>query len=228
MPFTLIVVGVAVVVSWLRGGRLRRVGQADLAHAWLLFAGLGVQVVADILGPQGVVAPGVVYVLLLASQLGVLGWVALNWHRPGMVLVFVGFLMNAVVIGANGGMPVDPEAIRAIGLAGVHVDPGKHVAMAADTVLPWLGDRYPLAPIKTIISLGDMVLAAGLLPLVHHLMTFRTPVERRGGVRPDARAAPRPAPAADPQPALFASRDDAPQLVGPVGVDLDQDASRSR
>ncbi len=195
MPFTLLAVGLAVAVSYVRGGRLRRIAQADLDRSWLLFVGLCLQAVADVIGPRGGLGSGPVYGLVLASQVLVLAWLAFNWYRPGMALVFVGFLMNALVIGANGGMPVDPAAIRAIGLGGVQVEPGRHVAMEAGTVLPWLADRYPIAPIRTIVSLGDMVLAAGLLPLVHHLMTFRPAAERRGGRRsertPDAAPAAR-------------------------------------
>lgn len=183
MPFTLLVVGAAVAVSYLRGGRLQHAAHADLQGSWMLFTGLAIQLLVDLAAGRDLLAGAASYVPLLVSQVLVLAWIARNWSRPGMGLVFLGFLCNAVVIAANGAMPVDPDAIRAIGLEGARVPPGKHVLMGPDTHLDWLADRYPLAPIRTIISIGDILLAAGLIPLVHHLLTYRPAPQRRGGAR---------------------------------------------
>ncbi|MDX1621820.1 MAG: DUF5317 domain-containing protein [Nitriliruptorales bacterium] len=184
MPLALVTLGAAVIVGYLRGGRLSRIAEADLRSNWLLFAGFGCQVLLDLLAGRGIVGEGVAgYGLILASHLGVLAWVGLNWWRPGMGLVFTGFAMNAVVIAANGAMPVDPDAITALGIGEVAVPAGKHVLMTGDTRLAWLGDTIPLPILRTIVSWGDIVLAAGLIPLLHHLMTFRPAAERRGGAR---------------------------------------------
>ena len=188
MPLTLLVVGAAVIVSYLRGGRLSRIADADLRWSTLLFVGLFLQLGVDRAAGAGWIGEGEGYLALLASQVLVLVWVAVNWWRPGMLLVFLGLLLNAVVIGANGAMPVDPDAITAIGLHGAEVPPGKHVLMTDETRFPYLADTWPLPPLRTIISVGDIVLAAGLVPLVHHLMTYRTALERRGGRRRGAGA----------------------------------------
>jgi hypothetical protein len=183
VPLPLVVVGAGLLVSYLRGGRLSRIAEADLRWSWLLFAGLGLQIVVDQVTGRGPLAPGQGYGLLLASQLLVLGWVVVNRWRPGMLLILVGLVLNAVVIGANGAMPVAPEAIADIGLAGAQVPPGKHELLTEATRLKFLADIYPLPPLRTIVSIGDVVLAAGLIPLIHHLMTFRPASERRGGSR---------------------------------------------
>ncbi len=183
MPLTLLVVGAGILVSYLRGGRLGRIAEADLRWSSLLFVGLFLQLGVDRAAGSGWLGDGEGYVALLVSQVLVLVWVAVNWWRPGMLLVLLGLLMNALVIGANGAMPVSADAIAAIGLPGAQVPPGKHVLLTEATRLPFLADVFPLPPMRTIISAGDIVLAAGLLPLVHHLMTYRTPIERRGGPR---------------------------------------------
>ncbi len=174
MPFTLACVVVAVAASLVRGGRLHRLGEAPLRWSWLLFAGLVLQFAVDFGAARGWLADAgtVGYALLLASQLLVLGWVVLNRQLPGMALVVIGLVSNAVVIGANGAMPVDPEAIRALGVSGpIEVPPGKHTLMTEATRLPWLADIWAVAPLRTIISVGDVVLALGLVPLTHALMT---------------------------------------------------------
>lgn len=188
MPLAAVTLLVAVTVSYLRGGRLRRIPEADLRANWLLFAGLGCQVAAGQLAGRDLVASGATYTLLLASHVLVLAWLGANWWRPGIVLVFLGFALNVVVIGANGAMPVDPDAIAALGIGEVSVPAGKHQLMTPSTRLPLLADIIPLPVMRTIVSVGDIVLAAGLIPLTHHLMTFRPAVERRGGPRSPRRS----------------------------------------
>jgi hypothetical protein len=181
LPFTLTVLLVAVAVAYLRGGRLQRLAHAPLRWSWLLLVGLGLQIAVDLAVGRGLVAdaslPG--WSLLFLSQLLVLAWVLGNWHLPGMLLIGLGLLMNVVVVAANGAMPVGPEAIMALGGDPAALEPGKHTLLTPETRLPWLADIWALPPLRSIISVGDVVLAAGLLPLAHALMTYMPAEERR-------------------------------------------------
>lgn len=183
MPFVVIVLIAAIAVGYARGGRLHRVADAELGWAWLLFAGVALQVAVDIASGRGLLADAPGTVLLVTSHAMVIGWIVLNRFRPGMVLIFLGLALNAVVIVANGGMPVDPTAIDAAGLPAVDALHGKHTLMHDGTRFTFLADIIPVPPLRTVISVGDIVLAAGLIPLVSHLMTYRSAVERRGGPR---------------------------------------------
>lgn len=181
MPFTLLVLVVAILVSYLRGGRLSRIPDTPLHWSWLLFAGLFLQLGVDLAVSREwlVDAATATWLLLLFSQVLVLAWVVRNWALPGMLLVGIGLLLNAVVMAANGAMPVSLEAIRAVGVEDPVIPLGKHTVLDESTRLPWLADIWALAPLRSVISIGDVVLAAGLLPLLHHLMTYRPPHERR-------------------------------------------------
>jgi hypothetical protein len=183
VPFVLVSIAIAVAASYARGGRLHRIADAPLRWSWLLFVGVGLQVIVDLGAGRGWLpdAGWSGYLLLLLSHLVVLGWVVANWHLPGMRLVTIGLGLNALVIGANGAMPVDPDAIRALGIDGATVPPGKHTLLDDQTRLPWLADIWPLPPLRSIISVGDVVLAAGLIPLTHALMSARP-----GTTSPDA------------------------------------------
>jgi hypothetical protein len=196
VPLVVSTLAIAVTLSYARGGRLRRVADVPLRLSWLLFAGVALQLAVDLAAGRELLAdagPGG-YTLLLVSQLLVVGWVAANWHLPGIFLVTAGLLLNAIVIGANGAMPVSPAAMDALGLGPLEVPPGKHTLMTEATVLPWLADVIPVPPLRTIISVGDVVLALGLVPLTHALMTYRTTAERRGR---DPQLSSAPVPSAD-------------------------------
>jgi hypothetical protein len=181
LPFTLTVLLLAVGISYARGGRLQRLAHAPLRWSWLLLAGLGLQIVVDLAVGRGLLVdaslPG--WSLLFVSQVLVLAWILRNWHLPGMLLVGLGLLLNVIVVAANGAMPVDPDAIVALGGDPSALAPGKHTLLTSDTRLPWLADVWALPPLRSVISVGDVVLAAGLLPLVHALMTYRPAEERR-------------------------------------------------
>jgi hypothetical protein len=186
VPFVLLVLVVAVAVSYARGGRLSRIPEAPLRWPWLLFVGVVVQLAVDVAAARGLLPDAGVsgWLLLLFSQLLVVAFVAANWQLPGMALVTLGLVLNAAVMAANGAMPVDPAAIRALGIDGAEVAPGKHTLMTDETRLRWLADIWPLPPLRTIISVGDVVLAAGLIPLTHALMTHQPASARRGGDAP--------------------------------------------
>lgn len=174
MPYTLAIVVVAVAVSYARGGRLGALADAPIRAPWLLFLGLGAQLGVDLAAGRGYLAdaggPGLA--ILVVSQMLVVGWLLLHRHLAGVWLVALGLALNAVVIAANGAMPVDPAAVRALGLGELEVPVGKHTLLTDDTRLPWLADILPLPPLRSIVSVGDLVIAVGLLPLTHALMTW--------------------------------------------------------
>lgn len=175
MPFTLTVLAIAIAASYARGGRLTRIAEADLRTPTLLFAGLALQLGVDVAAGRGWLAAATTesWLLLLLSQVLVVAWLVRNRHLPGVPLVALGLLMNAAVIAANGAMPVDPRAIEALGLAALEVPLGKHTLLTESSRLPWLADIWAIRPLRSIISPGDVVLAVGLLPLTHELMTWR-------------------------------------------------------
>lgn len=186
VPLTLVVVVAALAISLLRGGRLGRLVDAPIRHSWLLAVGIALQIGVDVSAARGL-SPGVLSsAVLVSSQLLVVAWVVVNRYRPGMPLILLGLLMNLAVIAANGAMPVDPEAVTAAGGPDLVAPLGKHELLTDATRLPFLADIFGIGLLRTVVSAGDVVLAAGLIPLVHDLMTYRPPHVRRGGRRQDS------------------------------------------
>lgn len=126
-------------------------------------------------------------VILVWSQLVLLGFVLLNVRRAGMPLLGLGLAMNFVVILANGGlMPLSPQTasrISSIDLwdAGARFGPGKSAVLPAQaTFFGNLSDSIMLPewfPYQAAYSLGDLFIVAGALVLLW-AMTHGKPVRR--------------------------------------------------
>lgn len=165
MPFVLIVLVLSVAVGRLAGGRVSHLARIELQRTWLVFLAVGVQLALVAVSASGGHGAAWGRPLLAASHLAVLAFIAANRRQPGMPLVFVGLALNAIVIIANGAMPVAPEALAALGGDGT-VDPGKHEALDTSTRLPVLADVIPVPFLRSVVSLGDLALAAGVGMLV--------------------------------------------------------------
>jgi Family of unknown function (DUF5317) len=175
------VIALAVVAGYAFRGRLTHLEHLRLRWWWLVIAGLGIQFLPLPEGDAGndlLVRTGV----LAASYLLLLVFAAANVRLPGMPLILIGLLCNAVVITANGGMPVSVYALRDSGQPDVVellIDEGadKHHRLDDDDVLTFLADVIAVpAPIRQVVSVGDLFVYAGLVWLVVAAMRARTPL----------------------------------------------------
>ncbi len=165
MSLVLAVLVVALTTGFLLGGSLDRLGALPLRRPALVVGALLAQLVGAVVG-----GPFYVSGLVLAAAL-VVAFLALNRGIRGTGLVALGLLANAVVVGANGAMPVSTDAA---GRAGVSIQDlltgadARHELSDRQTTLPWLGDVVPVPlPLRPeVISAGDVLVAAGLGQLV--------------------------------------------------------------
>jgi hypothetical protein len=189
MRLVIAVVGFAVILGYVLGGRVRRLEHLRLRWWGLVIAGLGLQFLplpeggagTDLLVRTGVLAAS--YALLLL-------FTATNVRLPGVPIIAVGLACNALVIVANGGMPVSAAALRdsdQVAIVRLLTDEGsdKHHLMTDDDVLTFLADIIALpAPIRQVISIGDVFIYAGLTWLIVWAMRARTPMVGSVGKRP--------------------------------------------
>jgi hypothetical protein len=176
MGLTVIVVFVAALGGWLSsglGGRIRghRLESPGLAAA-----------AASALFCEPLVASSVPHAYptaLVASALLMLEFGRRNLHVPGVPLVAVGLLLNAIVVVANGSMPVDQVAATRAGDGSALTAAGhRHQPAGFGTRMHALDDRVavPLPGHREVDSLGDVAIAAGLG------LCAWTAVRRRKGV----------------------------------------------
>jgi hypothetical protein len=146
----------------------------------------------------GLVVTGVVlqaagqagFVLLLLSYALLLAFAARNVHRPGMGVVLVALVLNVVPIAINHGMPVRAAALVQVGAVDsgadatrLHLGAKRHLQRRSDR-LTALGDTIAIPAAHTVVSFGDLVLAAGLGAVTFD--TVRRPRRRRGRLEPAA------------------------------------------
>jgi Family of unknown function (DUF5317) len=171
----LILIALAVLIGFVVGGSLRPFEQVRI-HWWgAALVGLMLQAL-PLSGELGTAAVVASYVLLI-------GFALVNRRLPALWLVIAGLLLNLVVIGLNGGMPVSASALRTAGAdsAGL-VGAGaiKHHLMRPDDVLTPLADVIGIrSPIGAVVSVGDLLLYAGIPILVIAVMLGRAGENRR-------------------------------------------------
>lgn len=112
--------------------------------------------------------------LLVASYAFGALFLLANRLLVGIGVMAVGLAANAVVVLANGGMPVRPSAIAGAGLAGRNgpaappTGAGHHLEASGDH-LTFLDDHLALRPIHRVVSYGDILLAVGAVDVLVHL-----------------------------------------------------------
>jgi hypothetical protein len=110
------------------------------------------------------------------SYLLVLVFLVRNFALPAMWVIACGGLLNFVVIVANGG--VMPATSRALTAIGEKPDAGSFVNSGAisHANLAFLGDVFALPrgmPLNNVFSVGDILIALGVLLMVHSVCHSR-------------------------------------------------------
>lgn len=152
------------------GGDLRGLGTVRLQRVSLLWIALGLQVLITRVVPSLDGAVLSVIHLLTYALAGAFLWS--NRRLTGLLVVAAGAVLNAGVIALNHGtLPASESALRA---AGISYDSGdfNNSGVLADPVLPWLGDTMATPswlPLRNVVSIGDLLILAGAVILVHSL-----------------------------------------------------------
>ena len=158
----------------LLGGRLGRLAELQFRRKGVVAAAVLVQFVTLGLFPEGdekLHAVAHVWSYLL------MGWFVLaNAHIPGLLMMGLGGLCNAIAITANGGvMPADPDALAGAGIVAAE---GEFVNSGAveDPRLAFLGDVFWVPeswPLHNVFSIGDILLVLGGGMLLHRVCGTR-------------------------------------------------------
>lgn len=188
MSIAVILLMAGLIAGLARGGKLENITRIDFKHAWLVFAGLSLQVIGELAAasilPQLAIGFGGIALLAL-SYLLLIFFVVGNRQLPGMYWIGAGMALNLIVIFLNGGMPVSLDAVRAAGFeASDYLETAvKHQQLGTETKLGFLADIIPLPLIRKAVSIGDIALGIGIFRLVEQGVRYdpRRAIGRAGG-----------------------------------------------
>jgi MFS family permease len=164
------------VLGLVAGGKLENLAAVKLRLVQALFFGLFLRYAVQFAIENGNdVASGLRLPLFAVAFLFLLAGLWANREQPGIVLAFVGILLNAVAVTTNAGyMPVWQPSILAAGLPITELGSAFHriVGVAVGGGIPSnflaeagpLGDiiPIPIPGLRNVASIGDVFLAAGL------------------------------------------------------------------
>lgn len=180
--FMLYAVLIGLVIGVLVRGSLTRLASLEFRWGRLAVVGLLLQIVL-FSGPVSATVGDLGVPLYILSMVLVLVAIAANIRIAGLPIVALGAALNLLVIVANGGyMPASAEAYA---IQGLEIPDGySNIRFIAQPALPFLGDAIALPswlPLGNVISVGDLLIAAGIAAAIAAAMRSRPPGEAAPG-----------------------------------------------
>ena len=166
--FFVATIALAIIVIVATKGSFERLGRLHFRMVWLLFLGLAIQIVLELVDFPKDRIEDVGFAILLVSYVAILGFCLLNRSVRGMTIIAIGVALNVLVIALNQGMPTKDEVHERNGRE-VHVpieQTVKHRPEQDDDLLGFLGDviTAPGFPNQQF-SIGDIVMGLGIVDL---------------------------------------------------------------
>jgi hypothetical protein len=162
-------------VGWSIGGSWRFISEVRFRHVSLLLGAISAQIALELPALRGWSSSSR-FAVVVATYLVVGWWLFENARhsstgaRLGLALVGGGWALNLLAIIPNGGMPVSRSAIIGAGISSTvtvnHGHLSKHVLASHGTVLRLLGDVLPIPWLRSVVSVGDIFMAVGIVALL--------------------------------------------------------------
>ena len=159
------VVLLALVIGKLLGGRLGRLAETPIAGKELVFAAIGLQMIAFPWNFLPWATPSeLARAIWIVSFALLIAMLFMNRALPGVAILATGLLCNVVAVVANHGlMPVRPSALLA---AGTQYHVHNNSIQVVDPNLGFLIDRWAAPqwlPMGNVFSVGDVLIAIGTI-----------------------------------------------------------------
>ncbi|MCL6600014.1 MAG: DUF5317 domain-containing protein [Alicyclobacillus macrosporangiidus] len=185
MAFQVLTIFSGMLIGWFRRGSLWSIPYVSLRLVWILPLAYLSQVVSIHH------LWGVWYELLLVfSYILLIIFCGINIQAPGVIWAMAGTIANLAVMLCNGlRMPAYIPAVQKMNAALVPLleegTYGKSVAMSTHTHLNFLGDIFYFdVPPGSLISIGDILIAIGIVIFIQHAMRSERRVRSSGDGQP--------------------------------------------
>lgn len=164
----------SLLIGYFLGGKLKNFEHVKIHGLYIIFISFSIEFCINILLRNKILSRGILtYLLDLIMYSLLLYFTFLNRKNKFIVLIGIGFIMNAMpIFFNNGAMPVSSEAIVAAGISpsinNIKVsNEGLYTLINNETKLWYLGDIIPKPFLRpAVISIGDIISGIGLIFLV--------------------------------------------------------------
>ncbi|MDL4840446.1 DUF5317 domain-containing protein [Aquibacillus rhizosphaerae] len=168
----------SIIIGFFRKGNLKFLAKPIFKWGWIFPILLFVQILTFYFQNKIALLGEISNYIFIFIYMTGLFFLWVNRHQPGMNLLFVGVLLNFIVMAINGGrMPVSEEA--SIILDPMYIEAikdgfyGKHALLTESTKLAFLGDIIPITspyPRSQVISIGDVIMNIGIFLFIQNKM----------------------------------------------------------
>lgn len=156
----------AVIIGYILKGKIRNLENVDIKGTYLVFISFFIEVFILIFIRKGFFNIGIfTYILDSIMYILLVFFIYFNRKNKFIVLMGIGFLLNAIAIFLNGGaMPVSGKAAEIAGLNLSVRSEGLYTLINQNTKVWFLGDVIPLTFLRHFaISIGDIIAVVGLM-----------------------------------------------------------------
>lgn len=160
------IIVISIILGYLFKGNIKNLENAKIEGIWIILIGFLIEVLIIILIRKAIITKGIItYLLNLAMYICLFVFTYLNRKNYCLLIMGVGFILNAIPIFFNGGaMPVSEYAIKMAKLTMDVEKEGLYVLINEGTKFWFLGDVIPLTILRNFaISFGDILTATGLM-----------------------------------------------------------------
>lgn len=166
---------IGLICAWIRKGKIKNIYRINVRAMYLFLLAALIQIFLSLskaldLKYLSILADNYFLYIYLFSYILLLIGVLLNTNNRFMRYIFIGIILNAIVIFSNGGkMPVSINGIRGINNNVIMTERSldiKHTGMKTSTKFKYLGDIFLIPkpyPLARVISIGDIFMMIGIV-----------------------------------------------------------------
>lgn len=171
----------AIIVGWLKGGKLRRLSNLDFKYLGIFVVALILQYVIIFFGNGGIefISDYIAEIYIVSYILLFIG-IIINIRNTTLIVVLIGSALNFFVFIMNSGKI--PVSIKGLELAGMSesmklIQSGKlnlYTSLTESIKYPALGQTIAISesfPFPSVFSIGDFLIALGLFIFIEASMT---------------------------------------------------------
>lgn len=170
----------SIIIGYIFRGSLKNLNPESIKGIYIVIVAFLIEAaMIFLIGKNLLISGTVTYYFNLLMYIMIFIFIFLNRKNPWIVIMGVGFLLNAVPIFLNGGaMPVDVKAAIVAGFPKDISKEGLYVFSNSTTKAVILSDIIPLTFLRHfVISIGDIIAAIGMSLFIITGMTNKQAVK---------------------------------------------------